>query len=630
MNFFKKKSGIVFVLLVAIILYYQVYHFEYLWDDDLLLVDNIALLNEKLNWNMLSQPVLPGSSYFRPLVFLSWFIEFKLFGQSSSVSHIVNFIIFLCNIIMTYSLVYFISKLKDIKYPLIVSTLSALLYAVHPAHVEAVAWVSGRFDLMSSFFMLLACNLFLANYIKQKEINIFTGLIIGVLYICALLSKESGIILPAILLILYFLCSNQNEKIIFKLLDFIKLNKILIVSMIIMAVFYFVLRIDAMHHVYHYNLSEGYYKKAILDQKLPLYAIKAYFLQALLPFYTLGPIHLVVDYIKASFINNISLIFISIFLIFILYFSFFKNIKSAWLLILYLCSISLVIFLIPLSSSDSIIQERFMVFGLSFFCPAIVFLLYDIYIFLSDQKIKVVIPIVLCFWVVAATAVTASILPMWKNELTLWNWMYKIYPEYEVVRGLYYYSLLKEGNSNALIKEMNAYHQKYGAFNTSDQILYAKALLMKNDPESLNYLEGAISVIPKFHEAYPNNTRDAVIAFPQFKLTAVQIASAYDSLSIATLWYKNDPKSALHYNFIAEKYFKPTEKIPLLYDRLALLYVLKQDVEANALAQQLRNIQLINKNANIENVVTIINIWCVNNKITDNRCTQKQLNKVIF
>ena len=80
-----------------------------------------------------------------------------------------------------------------------------------------------------------------------------------------------------------------------------------------------------MQEAYHYPFTWEYYKTIVIEQKIPLYAIKQYFLQALLPFYTLGPIQPTELVTARNLINIVSIILTSIFLIYITISAFIKN-----------------------------------------------------------------------------------------------------------------------------------------------------------------------------------------------------------------------------------------------------------------------------------------------------------------
>lgn len=610
MRKFFKFIPLILILLIVFFTYKQVLFFDYLWDDDLLIVDNVDLINSSLNWDIISRPVLQGSSYFRPLVFLSWFTEFNIFGQSSAISHLVNLMIFLCNISLVYWLAYLLGKVKKKRNLILLASICAALYAIHPIHVETTAWVSGRFDLMATLFTLLGCVIFISQYLTNKS-SLFVNLLIGLCYFCALMSKELGLVVPVLIFILYLSVSCYSFKVGF--ISFFKQYYNLVVFFCVFFIIYYALRIYSIQETYHYPFTFEYYKTVVVEQQIPLYAIKHYFLQALLPFYTLGPIQPTELFIVRNLINIVSIILTSIFVICFIVSAVRKNSFFSWMMLNYLVTISLVIFLIPISSGNNIIQERFMTLGLTFFIIGIVFTLFE----LRKQSWKILGVIFLLIWSMGAYATTKSILPFWKNEMTLWGWIYKSYPNNYIIRNLYYFSLLKYNKLDELISIVNRTTVSKGkALHIADQVLYGKALLIKKDPESLEYLKGVVTSIPEFHKLDSNNVlSNALNASSYLQLTPLQIATAYDGLAIATLWFENKPQLALQYNYIAEQYLEPSEKYPVLYNRIAFLKILGRQEEANNLEKQVDIIVMYRKNENVQNIGTIIKIWCEINHI---------------
>jgi len=605
-----KSIPILLILLIVFLVYKQVLFFDYLWDDDLLIVDNVDLTNSKLSWDIISRPVLQGSSYFRPLVFLSWFTEFKFFGQSSSISHLINLMIFLCNISLVYWLAYLLGKAKQKTNLILLATVCAGLYAIHPIHVETTAWVSGRFDLMATLFTLLACILFISQWLKNQS-SLLMNLIIGLCYFCALMSKELGLIAPILIFILYLAISSDGFKANF--ISFFKQYYSLIGFVGVFFIIYYILRVYSMKETYHYPFTWEYYKTIVVEQQIPLYAIKQYFLQALLPFYTLGPIQPTELFTARKLINIVSILLTSIFLVYLTISAVRKNSFFSWMMLSYLVTISLVIFLIPISSGNNIIQERFMTLGLTFFIIGIVFTLFE----LRKQSWKILGVTFLLIWSMGAYATTKSILPFWKNEMTLWSWVHRSYPRIMEIRNLYYFSLLKYNQLDELISIINETTiSQSKALHVADQILYAKALLIRKKPESIEYLKGVIVTIPEFHRMYPKNS---IVTLSQaaaaYELTSMQIATAYDSLAIATLWFENNPELALQYNYIAEQYLEPSEKYPVLYNRIAFLQILGRQEEADNLAKQVDTIAMYRKDDNVQNIGKIIKIWCEINHI---------------
>ncbi|HUE37055.1 MAG TPA: hypothetical protein VMO20_06665, partial [Candidatus Acidoferrum sp.] len=83
----------------------------------------------------------------------------------------------------------------------------AMLFAVHPLHVESVTWVAERKDILSAFFGLLAL-LFYARYAKSegfpniKQAGPYTAAVL--FFICGLMSKSMIVTLPFVMLLMDF------------------------------------------------------------------------------------------------------------------------------------------------------------------------------------------------------------------------------------------------------------------------------------------------------------------------------------------------------------------------------------------------------------------------------------------
>src|SRR5437868_11508083 len=85
------------------------------------------------------------SSYYNanyhPFTTLSYAIEYYLFGLNAKPYHIINLLIHLLNVFMVFRLIKKISDKTEI------ALIVALFFAIHPMHVESVAWISERKDL---------------------------------------------------------------------------------------------------------------------------------------------------------------------------------------------------------------------------------------------------------------------------------------------------------------------------------------------------------------------------------------------------------------------------------------------------------------------------------------------------
>lgn len=130
---------------------------------------------------------------YRPLVNLSFLTSFALFGYFPYGYHLVN--IFLHLIVV--ALIFFVTtKLFSNEW---LGLLAAAMFALHPIHTEAVAWIDGISDPMFSVFYLLAFWFYLRLGEDQAESPILLQLGMVVSFLLALLSKETAMTFPVLI-----------------------------------------------------------------------------------------------------------------------------------------------------------------------------------------------------------------------------------------------------------------------------------------------------------------------------------------------------------------------------------------------------------------------------------------------
>jgi tetratricopeptide (TPR) repeat protein len=118
--------------------------------------------------------------------------------------HLVNVLLHIANTLLLFTI---LNKMTGEQWK---SALVAALFAVHPVHVESVAWISERKDVLSTFFWMLTMMGYLW-YVQQRNIQRY--LIVLVCYILGLLSKPMLVTLPFVLLLIDFWPLNRGELI---------------------------------------------------------------------------------------------------------------------------------------------------------------------------------------------------------------------------------------------------------------------------------------------------------------------------------------------------------------------------------------------------------------------------------
>ena len=165
------------VVLVALAVYAGTLGHGFVWDDEVVVLDSNRTLGQVL---LSPDEVAP---YYRPLSRASYLVDRALFGMDPRGFHAGNVVLHAGCVLLLYLLA---RRLFDATSP---AAIAALLLAVHPIHVEAVAFVTARNNLFALFFSLAAVLLFV------HERSALSGLAAFL----AMASKEQGaMVLPVI------------------------------------------------------------------------------------------------------------------------------------------------------------------------------------------------------------------------------------------------------------------------------------------------------------------------------------------------------------------------------------------------------------------------------------------------
>ncbi len=128
-----------------------------------------------------------------PLTWLSHMTDYQLFGMHPGRHHLISLFFHLANTLLLF---FFFARVTGAP---VQSAVVAALFALHPVHVEPVAMVADRKDLLSMFFMLIAMHAY-AGYLQKG--SIFRYSLILVAFVLGLMSKAVIVTLPFLLLLL--------------------------------------------------------------------------------------------------------------------------------------------------------------------------------------------------------------------------------------------------------------------------------------------------------------------------------------------------------------------------------------------------------------------------------------------
>ena len=128
-----------------------------------------------------------------PLTTLSHMLDCQLYGLKAGGHHLTNVILHTISVLLLFLL------LRQITGALWQSAFVAALFAIHPLHVESVAWIAERKDVLSAVFFLLTLTAY-ARYARAPSTPRY--LIVALLFACGLMSKPMLVTLPFVLLLL--------------------------------------------------------------------------------------------------------------------------------------------------------------------------------------------------------------------------------------------------------------------------------------------------------------------------------------------------------------------------------------------------------------------------------------------
>ncbi len=150
---------------------------------------NTGLTRENVKWAFTTA----HSNNWHPLTWMSHQLDCSLFGVSPAGPHAVNLLFHVANTVLLFL---WLSGLTGLRGR---SAFVALVFGLHPLHVESVAWIAERKDVLSAFFGL-STLLAYGSYIRKPGALRYAGM--AALFAAALLSKPMLVTLPVLLLLL--------------------------------------------------------------------------------------------------------------------------------------------------------------------------------------------------------------------------------------------------------------------------------------------------------------------------------------------------------------------------------------------------------------------------------------------
>ncbi|GIW45039.1 MAG: hypothetical protein KatS3mg077_2321 [Candidatus Binatia bacterium] len=172
------------------------------WDDQFYVSEN-PLVQSPEGWKAFWNPTDRRSPQFYPLVFSSYWIEYRLWGLDARGYHLVNLLLHGASSVIAYCLV----RWWGFEAPL--AFLASSIFALHPVQVASVAWISERKNTLSGFFLLLA----FASYWKwYRERSTAWYAVSFCCFAACLLSKTQPVLMPVSFLLAQWAAERSRRE----------------------------------------------------------------------------------------------------------------------------------------------------------------------------------------------------------------------------------------------------------------------------------------------------------------------------------------------------------------------------------------------------------------------------------
>jgi protein O-mannosyl-transferase len=197
----QKKSRLSFhafrisVLLFSatVLVYSGVWHFAFVNFDDPEYVTNNLHVQSGFTWQALKWAFTSAdAANWFPLTWLSHMLDFQLFNLSAGWHHITSVLIHALSTVLLFA---FLNRATRALWP---SAFVAFLFALHPLHVESVAWISERKDVLSAFFWFLTLFAY-TRYAERRTARRYGVVLVA--FCLGLMAKPMIVTLPFVLLL---------------------------------------------------------------------------------------------------------------------------------------------------------------------------------------------------------------------------------------------------------------------------------------------------------------------------------------------------------------------------------------------------------------------------------------------
>jgi len=466
---------LIFALLLTFLSFHSSLNNKFLnWDDNFHLTENSSLHSLNL-WNIKKIFTETVNEIYIPLSTLSYAIEYHFFKYNPFIYHLDNLILHL----LIVCLVYFFTI--NLGFSNATAGLASLLFGIHPIHVESVAWITERKDVLYSFFYMLAVINYCVYLQKDHKHFYFLSLFFGLM---SILSKPMALSLPLILI----LCDWWKNKLFNKKTFINKIPFLLYIVPITWITYRLHARLPGEE-----NLLDSF---LLWTWSVTFYLIKFVYPASLIPLYQApSPISLH----NPHYLLSLSILIFGILLLT----RYHKNKTFIFAITFYFFSMFF-LFRYDIGADLGIVTDRFMYLPSVGFCILFASLFVKFYQKIHKNIILKCITIFLLLSIVSGLCrATYRQCKIWNNELTFWNYVIKKSPDLAIAYN----------NRGNVYDQLGRYDLAIDDFDTAIRLKADYLLSLcnrgtltyfheKSYANAMKYFNRALAINPNFARGY--------------------------------------------------------------------------------------------------------------------------------
>ncbi len=539
----------------ALLPFIRTLQFDFVWDDSLLLVEWPYYRSPELFGEAIWRHVPFSANYFRPTTALTFLLNNTVHGLQPGGYHAVSVMLH----VFTTSLFAWLAFriLQNIQpytepnrttgdQPNVYTWLAlslTLFFAWYPVHVEAIAFVSSRFDLLSTFFVLLA--LALALFVHPRWI---AAILAGSSFLLALGAKEMAITVPLIFFAVSRAFDGESNA-----LRNLRKYKFIYLAFAFAALLYLTTRYISLGYLL--QPSENALPAGNALQHILLVALSAmrYLLLLIWPFGTSSVIHFAILPLSTSSIQVWIALVVGIGLLFGLIWAVWKQKRWAWLWVAFLFSLLPVLNIMPLDlRGGSFIAERFL------YLPSALFLLaigasllsllerFTTWAFAPPMTYKPLVLAVVLLPIGAFLFFAIQTTAHWRDNDSLWQWAWQTAPQSSLPPTNLAFTALAQNDGTRALQWATQAVRLDPENSTAHNNVGAALMLLGRTDEATDAYQAAVEIRPN-NIRYWENLASALLQSGQYE-RLVRITE--DEL------LSRQPDSGLTYQMLGEVYLQ--------------------------------------------------------------------------